>query len=96
MNRWLPVVGGVSMNLALGSLYAWSVFVLPLEQEFGWSRAETSWTFTIAIVTFAASFILAGGFRTCEARGSAQRSAACWWASVSCWPVSRRRCGSFT
>ena len=60
MNRWLPVVGGVSMNLALGSLYAWSVFVLPLEQEFGWSRAETSWTFTIAIVIFAASFILAG------------------------------------
>jgi OFA family oxalate/formate antiporter-like MFS transporter len=48
------------MNLALGALYAWSVFVLPLEQEFGWSRAETSWTFTIAIVTFAASFIWAG------------------------------------
>ena len=60
MNRWLPVVGGVCMNLALGSLYAWSVFVLPLEQEFGWSRAETSWTFTIAVVTFAASFIWAG------------------------------------
>ena len=27
------------MNLALGSLYAWSVFVPPLEREFGWSRA---------------------------------------------------------
>ena len=26
-NRWLPVVGGILMNLALGSLYAWSVFV---------------------------------------------------------------------
>ncbi|MDA1183882.1 MAG: OFA family MFS transporter [Acidobacteria bacterium] len=60
MNRWLPVVGGVSMNLALGSLYAWSVFVAPLEQEFGWSRTQTSWTFTIAVLTFAASFILAG------------------------------------
>jgi OFA family oxalate/formate antiporter-like MFS transporter len=60
MNRWLPVVGGVCMNLALGSLYAWSVFVLPLEQEFGWTRAQTSWTFTIAIVTFAASFVVAG------------------------------------
>jgi OFA family oxalate/formate antiporter-like MFS transporter len=60
MNRWLPVAGGVCMNLALGTLYAWSVFVLPLEQEFGWTRAQTSWTFTIAIVTFAASFILAG------------------------------------
>jgi OFA family oxalate/formate antiporter-like MFS transporter len=74
-NRWLPVVGGVSMNLALGSLYAWSVFVLPLEKEFGWTRAQTSWVFTIAIVAFAASFVLAGriqdvrGPRICAAIG---------------------------
>jgi OFA family oxalate/formate antiporter-like MFS transporter len=60
MNRWLPVVGGVFMNLALGSLYAWSVFVLPLEKEFGWTRAQTSWVFTIAIVFFAGSFVFAG------------------------------------
>jgi len=60
MNRWWPVVGGVSMNLALGSLYAWSVFVLPLEKEFGWTRAQTSWVFTIAIVCFALSFVAAG------------------------------------
>jgi OFA family oxalate/formate antiporter-like MFS transporter len=60
MNRWRVVVGGVLMNLALGSLYAWSVFVLPLEQEFGWTRAQTSWVYTIAIVTFAATFIVAG------------------------------------
>ena len=59
-NRWLPIVGGVLMNLALGSLYAWSVFVLPLEQEFKWSRADTSWVFTIAIVCFALSFVVAG------------------------------------
>ena len=59
-NRWLPVVGGVSMNLALGSLYAWSVFVSPLEAEFGWSRTDVTWVFQIAIVTFALSFVLAG------------------------------------
>ena len=75
MNRWLPVAGGISMNLALGSLYAWSVFVLPLEKEFGWRRAETSWVFTIAIVVFAATFVLAGriqdvrGPRICAAIG---------------------------
>ena len=75
MNRWLPVFGGVCMNLALGTLYAWSVFVLPLEREFAWNRAETSWVFTIAIVAFAASFILAGriqdrrGPRLCAAIG---------------------------
>ena len=60
MNRWFAVVGGVSMNLALGSLYAWSVFVAPLEAEFGWTRTQTSWVFTIAIVTFALSFVMAG------------------------------------
>lgn len=60
MSRWRVVVGGISMNLALGSLYAWSVFVLPLEQEFGWTRAQTSWVFTIAIVTFATTFVFAG------------------------------------
>lgn len=60
MNRWRVVVGGVLMNLALGSLYAWSVFVLPLEKEFGWKRAQTSWVYTIAIVTFATTFVLAG------------------------------------
>lgn len=60
MNRWLPVVGGVAMNLALGSLYAWSVFVLPLEQEFGWRRADTSWVFTIAVVATAAGFLVGG------------------------------------
>jgi OFA family oxalate/formate antiporter-like MFS transporter len=48
------------MNLALGSLYAWSVFVAPLEKEFGWKRADTSQVFTWAVVVFAFSFILAG------------------------------------
>ena len=60
MSRWLPIAGGISLNLALGSLYAWSVFVLPLEKEFGWTRAQTSWVYTIAIVCFAATFIVAG------------------------------------
>ena len=60
MTRWLPIVGGISLNLALGSLYAWSVFVLLLEKELGWNRAQTSWVYTIAIVCFAATFIVAG------------------------------------
>jgi OFA family oxalate/formate antiporter-like MFS transporter len=48
------------MNLALGSLYAWSVFVAPLEKEFGWKRADTSAVFTWAVVVFAIAFIVAG------------------------------------
>ena len=60
ISRWWRVVGGMSMNLALGTLYAWSVFVAPLEKEFKWTRAETSNVFTIAVVVFALTFILAG------------------------------------
>ena len=60
LNRWWRVVGGLFMNLALGSLYAWSVFVAPLEKEFGWKRSDTSSVFMWAIVAFALSFIVAG------------------------------------
>jgi len=60
ISRWWRVAGGLMMNLALGSLYAWSVFVAPLEKEFGWKRADTSMVFTYAVVVFAISFIVAG------------------------------------
>lgn len=48
------------MNLALGTLYGWSVFVAPLEARFGWTRADTSMVFTIAVIVFALSFVVAG------------------------------------
>ena len=53
IGRWWRVVGGLLMNLALGTLYGWSVFVAPLEKQFGWKRADTSMVFTIAVVVFA-------------------------------------------
>jgi OFA family oxalate/formate antiporter-like MFS transporter len=60
INRWWRVVGALLMNLSLGSLYAWSIFVAPLEKEFGWNRAQTSWIFTIAVFVFGMSFVIAG------------------------------------
>ncbi len=60
INRWWRVVGGLCMNLALGTLYAWSVFVAPLEKQFRWTRTETSMAFTIAVVVFALGFIIGG------------------------------------
>jgi len=48
------------MNLPLGALYAWSIFVLPLEQEFGWTRRRRPAVFTIAVFVFGLSFIAAG------------------------------------
>ena len=60
LTRWWRLLGGMLMTLALGSLYAWSVFVTPLEKEFGWKRAQTSTVFTLAVVMFAGSFVFAG------------------------------------
>ena len=63
-NRWLPLAGATMLNLALGTFYGWSVFVLPLEQEFNWVRQDTSWTFSVGMVSFAVSFVLAGRLHT--------------------------------
>src|ERR1700736_5140586 len=60
ISRWWRLVGALLMTLALGTLYAWSVFVAPLENEFGWKRAQTSNIFTIAVVMFATSLLIAG------------------------------------
>lgn len=60
INRWWRVVGGLMMNLALGSLYAWSVFVAPLQKAFHWNKADTSSVFGWAVIVFALSFIIAG------------------------------------
>jgi len=59
-NRWLPVVGGVMLNMALGMFYGMSVFMLPLEKEFGWTRAQTSWVTTIGLALLASWFVVAG------------------------------------
>jgi len=60
MNRWLAVLGGLLMNLSLGSLYGWSLFVPSLQKEMTLSREQASNIFSLAIAVFAICF-LAGG-----------------------------------
>jgi len=35
MNRWVIAVAGIVMQIALGAVYAWSVFRIPLTQAYG-------------------------------------------------------------
>jgi MFS transporter, OFA family, oxalate/formate antiporter len=59
-NRWLIAVAGVLMQIALGAVYAWSVFRIPLTQAHGWGIAEVTFAFELAILILGfASF--AGG-----------------------------------
>jgi OFA family oxalate/formate antiporter-like MFS transporter len=59
-NRWMYVFVGAALMLILGMIYTWSVFVLPLEREFGWNREQTSLTFAITMTFFAAGIIFGG------------------------------------
>jgi OFA family oxalate/formate antiporter-like MFS transporter len=57
-NRWVIAIAGVFFQMALGAVYAWSVFRAPLAKQFGWSISEITLTFTISIFVlgFAAFF----------------------------------------
>jgi OFA family oxalate/formate antiporter-like MFS transporter len=59
-NRWLLAAGGVLMQLALGAVYAWSVFRDPLIKNFGWSISEVTLTFSIAILVLGFAAFLGG------------------------------------
>ncbi|WP_366143525.1 MFS transporter, partial [Mucilaginibacter sp.] len=50
-NRWGIAVAGVLLQMALGAVYAWSVFRVPLAKQFHWSISEVTLTFTIAIMS---------------------------------------------
>ena len=74
MNRWFRVAGGVGLNLCLGAAYVYSVFLTPLQREFGWTRSELSVAFTLSIA-FIAVGVLVGG-RWQDRRGPAAVSLA--------------------
>ena len=51
---------GVLVQLGLGSAYAWSVFVRPLSDEFGWSTSTVTVTFSLFILTAGFASVLGG------------------------------------
>jgi len=62
---WIVTFAGVGLNLALGILYAWSVFSKQLTEAvdkggFGWTRTQATLPYTIAIACFALMMIPAG------------------------------------
>src|SRR4030042_3303096 len=66
MNRWIIVLGGILIQLALGAIYAWSAFTTPLQgatgspSEFAFRKTETQAIFSAGLLTFAIFTILGG------------------------------------
>ena len=59
-NRWGVAAAGVVMQIALGAVYAWSVFRIPLTKNFGWSISQVTLTFTIAILMLGLAAFVGG------------------------------------
>lgn len=49
-SRWSVAVAGVILQVALGAVYAWSVFRIPLSKSFGWTITEVTFAFTLSIL----------------------------------------------
>ena len=62
MKRWIVVVGALMIQLALGSLYAFSIFTSPLSESLSYASAsfEILGIFATAIAVFAVTVIPAG------------------------------------
>lgn len=54
------IVAGFLMNLALGTIYSWSIFRTPLEESFGASPTESGLPYMLFLLFFALSMPLGG------------------------------------
>src|SRR5580704_16047922 len=48
-HRSIIALAGVFMQMALGAVYAWSVFRIPLTQSYGWTVSQVTQVFELAI-----------------------------------------------
>jgi MFS transporter, OFA family, oxalate/formate antiporter len=62
-NRWMVVLGAIMIQLALGAIYAWSVFTPALTDQNGlykFTATQTMTIFSVALAAFAIVTIIAG------------------------------------
>jgi OFA family oxalate/formate antiporter-like MFS transporter len=89
LNRWWIAFAGVLLQMALGAVYAWSVFRVPLARQFHWTISQVTLTFTIAIMVLGFASFFGGlwlkrvGPRTVALTGGALYGAGVFLASLS-------------
>jgi OFA family oxalate/formate antiporter-like MFS transporter len=48
-NRWLIAVSAIAIHLSIGSIYAYSIYQLPLREAQGWATSQVTLAFSIAV-----------------------------------------------
>jgi OFA family oxalate/formate antiporter-like MFS transporter len=58
--RTAILIAGTAAMMTLGVIFIWSIFAEPIENEFGWTRSQTSLTFSIALISFSLGMMFNG------------------------------------
>lgn len=66
-NRWFMVIAAMAIHMCIGSVYAWSVYVNPIQAAMSWTLTDVTITFSVAIFFLGLSAALMGKF--VEAKG---------------------------
>lgn len=56
----IKLLAGMIICLFVGLIYAWSIFVTPMEADMGWDRTQTSVTFTVSMIAFCLAGMVSG------------------------------------
>ena len=63
--KWLYVILGILIMLCLGTVYAWSVFRLPVENTFGIGSTQSGLPYMVSLAVFALTMIFTGKYLDC-------------------------------
>ncbi len=61
-NRWFMALSAVGVHLCIGSVYAWSVYVKPIQEQMSWNLTDVTIAFSVAIFFLGLSAALMGKF----------------------------------
>jgi len=59
-NKWIVLAAAITVQVAIGALYAWSLFNEPITEAFGVVKDDVVLTYSICLATFSVTTILSG------------------------------------
>lgn len=80
-NRWLVPPAALALHLAIGQVYAFSVFKAPLQEHFDASHTAIGWIFSLAIAVLGLTAAFGGPWIAKQGPRKAMVIAAAFWVS---------------
>lgn len=86
--RWLGYAGALALNLGLGTLFCWSIYLVPLEQGLGVGRATLSSVFSLSTIATVSAMSVAGPWVYATYGASRVAAFAAAFAACGLWTAS--------